>query len=208
VKENLEDLIKRHIILGKRSPKGYETVKCAKCNDYQARGGFKFENGSVFYSCFNCSTKGVYEAGSTQLGKPLREVLEAFGIPKDELAKCTASAFFKPKVDSVESEKKFVGFPTLEVPLPTSSVKVSSRSSPWCEVAEEYLKNRALSSTDYEFYVTDETAYLGRLLIPYWFRGKIIYWQGRSMDISIAPRYKNPIVEKDNIFFNMDEIYR
>jgi len=46
-------------------------------------------------------------------------------------------------------------------------------------------------------------------LIPYFFRNKIIYWQGRSLDDEvISPRYKNPSVEKDNIFFNMDELYR
>ena len=209
MKEDLESLIKRYIILGSRSSKGWETVKCAKCLDYKERGSFKFENGSVFYNCFNCATKGVYEAGSTELGKPLREVLESFGVPPDELKKCIAQTFFNPKVQNqVEPEKKTISFPVTQVPLPTGSVKVSSGLSPWCEVCIEYLKSRSLDNCAFEFFVSDETSYAGRLLIPYWFRSKIIYWQGRSMDPSIEPRYKNPYVEKENIFFNMDEIYR
>ena len=28
------------------------------------------------------------------------------------------------------------------------------------------------------------------------------------MDEALEPRYKNPVVEKDNIFFNMDELFR
>ena len=48
----------------------------------------------------------------------------------------------------------------------------------------------------------------GRVIIPYIFREKIIYWQARALDESITPRYKNPTIEKENIFFNMDELYR
>lgn len=214
--EDLESLIRRYIILGKRSPKGYETVKCAKCNDYKVRGGFKFENGGVHYSCFNCSTSAGYDPSISRhsISKKFKEVLLAFGIPEGEIDRVVSLNFFKSnsseKPDGfVEPKRTGLELPIKEVPLPKSSVLVSSGDSPWCEVAEEYLRGRGLKSSDFPFYVTEDVSYVGRLLIPYFFRERVIYWQGRSMDDdTISPRYKNPTVEKENIFFNMDEVYR
>jgi 5S rRNA maturation endonuclease (ribonuclease M5) len=137
--------------------------------------------------------------------------LLSFGIPEEDINRSVSFNFFKGKPEESKTEKKerTVSIPTTEIPLPHGSVLVSSGDSPWCEIAENYLKSRALSSKDFNFYVTDETSYVGRLLIPYYFREKIVYWQGRSMDDEvISPRYKNPAVDKDNIFFNMDELYR
>lgn len=210
--ENLENLIRRHIILGKQSRKGYETVKCALCNDYQARGGFKFEGETVHYHCFNCSTSAGYDPDYSRhsVSDKFKEVLTSFGISEDDIKRCVSFNFFKQDSQQAKpKEQRQTGYPTKECPLPKSSVKVSSGDSEWCEIAEQYLLNRSLSSRDYDFYVTDDPSYAGRLLIPYFFRDKVIYWQGRSLDAElVTPRYKNPVLEKDNIFFNMDELYR
>jgi hypothetical protein len=211
--ESLENLIRRYVILGKRSPKGYETVKCAKCSDYKTRGGFKFEGDSVHYSCFNCGCSTGYNPDKQRhsISTEMRDVLLSFGIPDDEITRTVAFNFFKEKKEAVQVAAKPNGkeLPINEAPLPNDSVLVSSGKSDWCEVAEQYLKARALKVSDLDWYVTDHKSYAGRLIIPYFFRNKIIYWQGRSMDDEvIEPRYKNPVIEKDNIFFNMDEIYR
>jgi len=210
--DNLEVLIRRYIILGKRSPKGYEIVKCASCQDYTERGGFKFEENNVYYSCFNCGTKCVYDAEKNKhsISKKFKEVLIAFGVPEDEITKTVSFNFFKEKKEIKDEAKKPTGLelPSKEINLPSNSVLVSSNNSAWCEIAKYYLELRSLKVEDFNWYVTDEVSYAGRLLIPYFFKGKIIYWQGRAMDNSISPRYKNPSVEKNNIFFNMDELYR
>ncbi len=206
--ESLEDLIRRYVILGKRSAKGYETVKCEVCHDYQARGGFKLEGDNIHYSCFNCSTSAGYNEAKGMY-KPFRDVLLAFNIPREEIDRCVNSAFFKEKKDTPQGPaKKETSLPTAECPLPPGSVKVTSDASPWCEVAREYLAARGLKPEVFDYYVTDDEKFAGRLLIPYVFRSKVVYWQGRAMDETITPRYKNPVVEKDNIFFNMDEVYR
>jgi hypothetical protein len=211
--ETLETLIRRYVFLGKRSRKGYEVVKCAKCNDYKERGGFKFEGETVHYQCFNCGLSTGYDPSLARhsISEKFKSVLLSFGIPEQDIDRTISFNFFrnKPEEDKTEKKERTVTIPTTEVPLPTGSVLVSSQSSPWCEIAENYLKSRSLSSKDFNFYVTDETSYVGRILIPYYFREKIVYWQGRSMDDElISPRYKNPSVDKDNIFFNMDELYR
>lgn len=214
MQEDLESLIRRHVILGRPSPQGFCQVKCAKCNDYKTRAGFKFEASNVIYSCFNCSTKAVFESTAHKVSKTMSEVLLAFGIPESEIKKCAVSNFFKPQSDKLDQntdskKKTVVELPLREVQLPHVSFDISTDESAWCEVAREYLAGRGFDKpTAKQFFVTENSSYEGRLLIPYYFRGNIIYWQGRSMDDSISPRYKNPIVEKANIFYNMDEIYR
>ena len=212
VTDSLEILIRRYVPLGKLSSKGFYIVKGACCRDYKERGGFKFDGESVVYSCFNCSTKVIYDPtqGSRHsLSKKMTDVLVAFGIPEDELKKCISMNFFKPKIEKVDINKPSeLGLPSLEVPLPVGSVLITDDTSPWCEVGRAYLESRCIDFSSMPFYVTDEKSMMGRVIIPYLFRGKIIYWQGRALDSSIKPRYKNPQVERDNIFFNMDELYR
>lgn len=212
--EDLEALIRRYVVLGKLSPKGFEVVKCQACHDHSERGGFKFEDGTVVYHCFNCSETAVYDPLKNKHTVPrnMKKILLAFGIPEEEIVKTISFNFFKPQdKQAAQSETKPTGLelPSKEAPLPTGSVLVSSGQNEWCEVAERYLQSRSLKVSDLDWYVTNETSYVGRLLIPYVFRGKTIYWQGRSLyDELISPRYKNPSIVKDNIFFNMDELYR
>jgi hypothetical protein len=215
--DDLEALIRRYVVLGKRSPKGFEVVKCLKCNDYKERGGFKFEGGRVGYSCFNCHASGGFDPQKHVVSVPLKlkEILLAFNIPESEIDSVVKAAFFKNggklKVDPTAVEapvKKHVGLPQeLSIPRGTSLLTAES-TDPWAQVALEYLKGRALGPQDHAFMISDLPAYQGRLIIPYYFRGKVIYWQGRSLDDSIQPRYKNPTVEKENILFNLDELYR
>src|ERR1035437_7609283 len=202
--EDLESVIKRHLVLGKMSPKGFQVIKCAKCNDYKERGGFKFEAGNVIYSCFNCSTKAVYTEDSYKISKVMRDTLIAFGIPDDEIQRSVGLSFFKEKktATSIDSVKKKLELPTAEAPLPALSVLITTDDSPWCEVAREYLKGRGISPFDTPFYVSEHEKWIGRVIIPYIFREKIVYWQARSMDELITPRYKNPLVEKENIFLD------
>ena len=212
---NLESLIRQYVLLGPISAKGFEVIKCAVCNDYQTRGGFKFDGDSVFYSCFNCQCKAGYnvEKNKHSITKKFKDVLIAFGIPESDIIKTVSFNFFKDKKEEViklETKQSGLEFPLTEINLPSNSIKIDSNDSIWCEIAEQYLTNRSLKISDFSTvpYITETSSYIGRILIPYVFRDKIIYWQGRAMDESITPRYKNPSIEKNNIFYNMDEIYR
>lgn len=213
--DDLEALIRQHVILGKPSRKGYHAVKCQVCNDHRERGGFKFENGGVHFACFNCSCSASFKGGSSYLSKDMERVLAAFSIPyesfKDGLS---ANAFLRRKAElegkilpqGKTTEQKKLAFPE-EISLPKNSVLITE-SEDWGVVAQEYLKLRKLDQEQTPFFVSTTEAYLGRLIIPYYFRGKLIYWQGRAMDDTIKPRYKNPYVDKSNVFYNMDEVYR
>ena len=205
----LESLIKRYVHLPDVSNSGWHPIIGKCCNDYKPRGYFKFDNGSVYYNCFNCGEKNSYKNEST-LNNKFKALLISYGIPESEIEQLVSLSFFKEKKITTEASpvKKHLELPSIEAPLPALSVLISTNDSPWCEVAREYLKGRGISTTDTPFYVSDNEKWIGRVIIPYIFREKIIYWQARSMDELITPRYKNPSVGKENIFFNMDEIYR
>lgn len=218
-REDLESLIRRYVVLGPVTTKGFHQVKCQVCNDYKVRGGFKFDGEAVGYSCFNCGAKGRYDPHSDPTGRHsisnhMKDILMAFGVPEDEIRKSVSYNFFKPQDTAAEPQptgqekKSTLEFPYKEAPLPEGSVKISTDDSPWCEVAREYLKGRGLDPNAMDFYVTENEKHACRVIIPYIFRNRIVYWQGRSMDPAVEPRYKNPTVDKDNIFFNMDELYR
>ena len=85
---------------------------------------------------------------------------------------------------------------------------LESSNTEWSLYIKEYVKSRNLPS-NFPFYISSDEKYIGRLIIPYFFRNNIIYWQARSIDDSlISPRYKNPSINTESVFFNMDELYR
>lgn len=210
----LEDLIKSYIILGKKSPKGYEIVKCVVCNDYKMRGGFKFENESIHYNCFNCHASFKYNP-KFKLNEDFKSALINFGIPEKILDEfILKNNFNRLSLENISNtnntvlDKKIKKIPLMEVNLPPNSKKLLECDSIWKEVGIEYLKSRKLNPREYTYYISSHKDYLARLIIPYYFRNKLIYWQARALDDSLKERYKNIQGEKDNIFFNFDEIYR
>lgn len=215
----LEQLVRQYVSLGKRSPKGYESCKCASCNDYKERGGFKFDPAFIHFSCFNCGASAAYSTGKS-LSKKFKELLAAFGVPTEELDQVIGRAFLTAKASKATApaaSDKPLWSPPKTVPAPKGTLfDVLSDASPWCEVAREYLDLRGLTPHDAKFFVSDfagdykvsppEPALEGRLIIPFMDRGRWIYWQARAMDASIEPRYINPSAEKEKIFYNYNEL--
>lgn len=211
VAQKLEEQIRLAVPLGARSSTGFEQLKCAHCNDYKVRAGFKFEPGSIFYNCFNCGTKTGFIEGARELNGKFRQVLVDFGLDGPTLDRTVAAGFFDRKTldENLPLPNKVEVGPPPPLDLPQGSVLVSSNQSEWCDVAREYLAIRGLSDASYPFMVTDWPSLLGRLIIPYYLRGQVVYWQARSMDDeTIQPRYKNPYVSRQSVIFNADELYR
>jgi hypothetical protein len=210
--QEYEQLIRRYVSLGRCSAKGYEPTVCAVCNDYKERGGFKFTPSYIHYSCFNCGESVVYDSTShDRVPKYFKRVLTTFGIPADEVEHIAARSFFSKSGTLLPDAKqdKPVWSPPKTIDPPSGILTpVDEDTSPWCEVARTYLELvRGLSTDDWPFFVSSDKQLEGRLIIPFMHGDRIIYWQARAMDDAIKPRYKNPLVEKDKIIFNYDEIY-
>jgi hypothetical protein len=210
---DLEDLIRQNVSLGKASSGGFESCKCSDCDDYKARGGFKFEGDNIVYSCFNCGLKtGFFGGDAKMFGGKFLKLLVSFGIPEEQLKHLRAKHVITvgPKAQKTVQQvaEDIVKYaPPKSIEPPGNMHLVSEDTSPWCIVAREYLSTRALSSADYDFFISEESYHEGRLITLFWHGDRLIYWQARSMDPSIEPRYHNPYdADKDKIIFNYDEL--
>jgi hypothetical protein len=212
--KTLESLIRDKIMLGPVSNTGYHILRCPCCHDYKPRGGFKFEGGKIYYACFNCGLKPVYEEDSGNISKKFRSVLHDFDIKDSEIDEIVNVAFFKnkkPVIDesatiTLDSLKKSIITP-VDVKLPPQSIRLGSTSEnkDYQEKLTNYLKDRCIDPYGYPFFYSLNPKMINRVIIPFYKSKKLIYWQARSIDDE-SPRYRNCEIPKTSILFNMDQL--
>lgn len=209
--QTLTDLVQQKIHMGPEGNGGWRALRCMACNDHSPRGAFKFENDSVLYNCFNCASKMVYQEGSGKLTKKAKEILESFGITRDEMRKLTSSMFLEkqeetsPTLEELTKPKIFtpeVAWPENCLPLVTTE-GYDELQNPLLE----YLLGRNIDPVRTQFYFSTSKKLIGRVIIPYFRNGKLIYWQARHIDSSIKPRYLNCAVAKDAVMYGYDRLH-
>lgn len=211
--QKLEDLIREKLPLGSTDSRGFYSHKCQVCNDYKVRAGFKFENNTVGFNCFNCSTTGRYEEFSGRISRKMRNILHAYGCEDSEISQVVNSAFFKkeeePKKLTLASLVK-VNTNTPPVKMPPNSFKLGSTEESIEMQARivQYLEKRKVDFDQYTFWFSTEPRFKDRVIIPFYRNGQRIYWQARSIDPNEKKRYDNAIVSRDAVMFNMDELHR
>lgn len=212
--EKLEDLIKEKVFLGNPDARGFYSHKCQVCNDYKVRAGFKFENNSVGFNCWNCSATARYEEFSGRVSRKMRSILHAYGIEDSEISQVVNSTFFvkkeeEPATLSLKTLTK-VNTNTPPVKLPPNSFKLGGTE----EHLEyqlrlfEYCEKRKIDVEKYPIFFSMESRYKDRIIIPYYRNGQLIYWQARSINPLEKKRYDNCIASRDAVMFNMDQLHR
>lgn len=207
----LADIIREKVPLGKLSNTGYYAVRCPVCADYQARGGFKFDE-STCYNDFNCGAKFCYEEGSGKLSRNAREILAAFGITREDLNELTSSLF----MNQAERTEKEISLSTLtKVKLHTPEVAFPDSTYPLLSAGNddlqaplvEYLLARKIDPVQTQFYYSLEPRLARRVIIPFWRGDKLIYWQARAIDQGVRPRYVNCVVSKEAVIYGHDKLF-
>lgn len=208
--KTLASIIQERVVLGGISPTGFYNLRCPVCNDYTERGGFKFDGDTTGYSCWNCQSKFKYEEGTGKLTKNAKDILEAFGITREVLRELTSSIFLKPPEESeisLEAVTK-VKLHTPEIAFPDRSrALLSDGHEEMQEPILEYLLSRKIDPLQQTLYFSLDPKFLRRVIIPYWRDGKLIYWQARTIDPGVKPRYKNPSAAKDAIIYGYDQLH-
>lgn len=208
--KTLASLIQERITLGSSNERGFYNVRCAVCNDHSERGGFKFDGDTTGYSCWNCNSKFKVEEGTGKISKNAKDILEAFGISREDLRELTSSIFLKQTEDkdiSLESVTK-VKLHTPEVAFPDRCKPLLSDGHEGLqEPILEYLLNRKIDPLVHTFYFSLDPKMLRRVIIPYWRDGKLIYWQARTIDADVKPRYRNCEVAKDAVIYGYDQLH-
>lgn len=222
---NCEELVRRYVNFSHGvDSKGWNTVYCEFCGDGSRRkgprGGWLFTDGgdTCFYHCFNDGCTGNFSTNREHpFSKDMRGIFDAFGIPEAEY---NGLLFKRNKTNSKIATP--VVAPQTILEMPDHFALLKDMNTVDAKAAKAFLRSEyALNCSQYSFYlatgVTASTEMIdkaeanrirGRLIIPYYKNGKLIYYQARDVTKTSNQKYISPEMPKTNILFNMDQLYR
>lgn len=167
--------------------------------DTRYRGGIKFSDDTNWtYNCFNCGFKCSYVLGK-QFGPNLKLLLSWAGLDSDQINKLSFESFSHRSVVDLYVQRqviKTIDFNTL--PLPKDARPLDTNTD---TLHVEYLRGRGINTEDYPFYVVDGESRT-RLIIPYFYKGKIVGNTSRYYD-NRHPKYISE--QQSGYVFNIDE---
>lgn len=210
--KRLEDLIRDNIPLGNVSNTGFYRLKCAVCNDYTDRAGFKFDGPTTGMSCFNCGAAFKYEEGCGALTKNARKILNAFGIDNSQIDATVNSSFFslhkeESKITLEALTKVNTHAPTITLPPNTFRVGGINEFLEQQQSIVQYLIDRQIDIDKYQFYFSTDPRLLDRVIIPFYKNGNLIFWQARDITGLKKMRYDAAPVSKEAVLFGFNQLH-
>lgn len=194
--------------------------------DARGRGGVKSNpDGSVSYHCFNCGFKANYTPGR-HLTYKFRKLLNWLGAGANDVQRLVIEAIrikdlVNPETIKVEPEEEIDFDPR---PLPPESVSFEQMAA-WSQLAADQTDEYAPPNypaefmravdyvyhrgewllSNYEFYWTTvvEHKLSHRVIIPFYWKGKIVGWTARAFEDGIKPKYYSD--HPTDFVFNMDK---
>lgn len=193
----------------KMTPTGWESFNAVCCHhrgegrDTKSRGGIIFKGDGFTYHCFNCNFKAGWTPGHS-LSANSRKFLEWLGVPSSEINKLVLEAL-KAKNDLKKDEKTFnMGLELKDLPYNCKSfndwVQEGCEDENFINVIDYVLK-RKLNLDWYQWMWSPENGYQDRLIIPYFYEGKIVGWTARKITKG-NPKYLS--VSQPSYVFNLD----
>ena len=192
----------------KTTPRGWISFNAPCCHhngtsaDTRLRGGMIANpDGGVSYHCFNCGFKASWQPGRN-LSHKLRKLLQWMGAPDDIVNKVALEVMREN--EGVESKTQLIQLPTFNtVPLPEDAVKISELTdiNKHAVAVIEYMQSRELYLEDYEFYWSSSLGYRDRLIIPFYYEGRVVGWTARKVTDG-KPKYLSE--QQPGYVFNLD----
>jgi hypothetical protein len=192
----------------KTTPSGWTSFNAVCCHhngttpDTRQRGGIILNGDSISYHCFNCEFKTSWQIGR-QLTVKFRKLMRWLGVPDDLITKCSIESL-KLK-DEITKSSNIAPTVFLDKALPKGAEPIYNFLD---DVPEklipvlEYINKRSLYLDDYPFYWTPEDGFDNRLIIPYFYQGRIVGYTCRKITDG-KPKY---IAEQQpGYVFNIDQ---
>jgi hypothetical protein len=202
----------------KTTPSGWLSFNAPCCHhnghsaDTRGRGGLiSNPDGGVSYHCFNCGFKASWQPGRNFSHK-LRRLLQWTGAPDDVINKVALDVMREN--EGVEAKTNVTQLPTFNtVPLPETARKLQDWAD-YCALEPtgvdsnlmkvfEYMKDRNLYIDDTDYYWTPELGYRDRLIIPFFFEGRIVGWTARTVVKDKKPKYLTEV--QPGFVYGLDE---
>ena len=183
----------------KTTPSGWTSFNAPCCHhnghssDNRSRGGLISEGDTVSYHCFNCGFKASWQPGRPVSHK-LRKLLQWLNCSDDTITKLT---FDVMRInEGVEVQERKVNLPTFNtVPLPDDAIKITDITdfNKFSMAVLEYMAARNLNVDDTDYYWSPSLGYRDRLIIPFYYEGRIVGWTGRSVVPDKKPKYLSEV---------------
>ena len=201
----------------KQTPSGWLAFNAPCCEhngttpDTRQRGGLIANaDEGVSFHCFNCGFKTSWRNGRN-LSFKMKKFMRWLNVPDDTITKL-ALQVLQTKTDST-GHKTFITLPKFV------SKELPPKSKPIHEWADykalepggidkdlfkvlEYIASRKLNLNDYDFYWTPESGYRDRLIIPFYYREKVVGYTARKV---VESKVKYLSEQQPGYVFNIDE---
>lgn len=179
----------------KTTPSGWTSFTAPCCHhnghnaDTKSRGGLISEGDTVSYHCFNCGFKASWQPGRN-VSKGLKRLLIWLGAPDEVITKLVFDVMRAN--EGVEVQQRKIELPTFEtVPLPDDAIKITDITdfSKYSLAILEYMAARDLRFEDTDYYWSPSLGYRDRLIIPFYYEGRIVGWTARTVTADKNPKY-------------------
>jgi len=198
----------------KTTPSGWIAFDAPCCvhngetQDKKQRGGLINEGDTVSYHCFNCGYKTSWQPGRN-LSYKFKKFLQWINTPDDVITKLALDVMREN--EGVEVQKLKLELPEFaSVPLPDDAVKLSDYQ--WAEAGTlderivnvfQYMLERNLRIDDIEYYWSPSLGYRDRIIIPFYYEGRIVGWTARTINPDKKPKYLTEV--QPGFVFGLDE---
>jgi len=179
---------------GKNVSKGWTNIQCPFCNDKSNHLGVNINTG--IYSCWKCSSSG-------ELSFLISELLSIEEYKSKKLIK-------KYREDFIEVKKEKRVISNTELILPKEATNILP------EKHRKYLIERGFDpdyiQKKYGIMACDILGdYKFRIIIPIFFKGKLVNFAAKAIDDSANLKIKNcpnekVVIQRDSLLYNIDNI--
>lgn len=199
----------------KASPGGWMSINCPMCiamgesrPDTRKRGGFNFtEDSSIVFNCFNCGFKTGWKPGGI-LGSKFVELLKGLGVDDSAASKLKVQSYQERELTAIpETKVETIKLDWNEMPLPEGAKPIDENTPSYIL---EYLQSRGVGVySNWNYYWTPNT-FMNldeRIIIPCYFKEKIVGWITRHVYPNKIDRPKYYVKLQRNYMFNLDQLY-
>jgi hypothetical protein len=198
----------------KTTPSGWTSFNAPCCvhngenADTRGRGGLITEGEVISYHCFNCGYKASWQPGRN-LSYKFKKLLEWLNTPDNEITKLALDVMRVN--EGVEVQQRHVELPEFAtIQLPEDAVRIkdipdyneNNKYFKYFLQVVEYMAKRNLNLDDTDYYWSPTLAYRDRLIIPFYYEGRIVGYTARTVSDN---RVKYLTDSQPGFVYNLDE---
>lgn len=199
--------------------KSWHHTLCKVCNDHGKkglRGGFKYDTDTLGYNCFNCNASFRLTAPEYIFSRDVSNVLIAFGFDQATIDSYKFRAVELRDQNGVGDSNQRTQAVKIKVPsvsLQQTFVALSSlkETDEFYITAKDHLQQkRRMDPSSYPFYICkdpENKKWFGRLIIPFYGKGRLIFYQGYDLFGIRQKKYLSPGVPKDSVLYGMERLH-